>query len=104
MMERGREQPPGFAPLAVSRPARRVAHAPVSVSQTAAETVVICAPFASALHVGTRRESRTERIALSTPILQPYSLDCTGHHMISVELCSASSRLSLRSPLAGLRP
>ena len=38
-MERGREQPPGFAALAVPRPARRVAHAPVPVSQTAIETV-----------------------------------------------------------------
>jgi hypothetical protein len=37
LMQRGREQPPGSAPTAVPRPARRVAHAPVPVSQTANE-------------------------------------------------------------------
>ena len=50
-MERGREQPPGSAPIAVPRPARRVAHAPVPVSQTAIERRVTCASFASALFV-----------------------------------------------------
>ena len=50
-MERGREQPPGSAPTAVPRPARRVAHAPVPVSQTAIETASDLRAFASALFV-----------------------------------------------------
>jgi len=37
LKQQGREQPPGSAPTAVPRPARRVAHAPVPVSQTANE-------------------------------------------------------------------
>ena len=39
LIERGREQPPGFVATAAPRPSRRVAHAPVPVSQTAIETV-----------------------------------------------------------------
>ena len=37
-MERGREQPPDSSACPVPRPARRVAHAPVPVSQTAIKT------------------------------------------------------------------
>ncbi len=47
----GREQPPGFAALAVPRPTRGVAHALVPVSQTAIKRREICAPIASALFV-----------------------------------------------------
>jgi hypothetical protein len=50
-MERGREQPPGSEPTAVPRPARRVAHAPVPVSQTAIETASDLRVVASALFV-----------------------------------------------------
>ena len=98
-MERGREQPPGSAAAAVPRPARRVAHAPVPVSQTAIETVsdlrAVCECVVS---LRTRRRSRTECTALST-LISVSVLGCVGHHMISVELCSTSSRLSLRSTL-----
>jgi hypothetical protein len=50
-MERGREQPPGSAPTAVPRPARRVAHARVPVSQTTAETLEDLPRFANAFFV-----------------------------------------------------
>ena len=50
-MERGREQPPDSSACPVPRPARRVAHAPVPVSQTPSKQRVICAPIASALFV-----------------------------------------------------
>ena len=72
-MERGREQPPGSAPTAVPGPARRVAHAPVSVTRTAAKTVgdlraacerVSCCTLVAvralnALHFDTDSEART---------------------------------------------
>ena len=50
-MERGREQPPDSLACPVPRPARRVAHAPVPLSQTAIKRRVICAPITSALFV-----------------------------------------------------
>ena len=51
-MERGREQPPGSAPTAVPRPARRVAHAPVCrCRKPPSKLRVICASFSSAFFV-----------------------------------------------------
>lgn len=97
-MEWGREQPPDIWACPVPRPSRRVAHAPVPLTQTAMETACDLRVVCGALFV-----------ACSSPIADGMHctfdadpvpvLVCVGHHMISVELCSTSSRLSLRSTL-----
>jgi hypothetical protein len=98
LIERGREQPPGFIATAAPRPSRRVAHAPVSVSRSLAECRAICAPFARALsRAYTLQITRGSHCTFNTH-LRKYSR-CFGHHIVSVELCSVSSRL-----FATLRP
>ena len=97
-MERGREQLPAFIATAAPRPSRRVAHAPASVSRSLAEcssdlravctSVVRCVHAAD--HTGIALHFNTH--------LRKYSR-CFGHHIVSVELCSVSSRL-----FATLRP
>jgi hypothetical protein len=70
----------------------------VSVSQTAAESLgdlrtvasTLSVAYSSQITLGTRCTFDTDSVAV---------LGCIGHHMISVELCSTSSRLSLRSTL-----
>jgi hypothetical protein len=70
----------------------------VPVSQTAIETASDLRAFASALFVPFSSQ-------IAHGMHRTFDADfclrtrCVGHHMISVELCSTSSRLSLRSTL-----
>ena len=48
-MERGREQPPGFAACPVPRTTRRVAHAPMSLPRSVAQSARDHPPFAHRL-------------------------------------------------------
>ena len=86
-MERGREQPPGSAPTAVPRSVRRVAHAPMPVSQTAIKTAsdfravseCIVAAYLSQIAHGTHCTFEADFC---------FRTRCVGHQMLSIELCS----------------
>jgi hypothetical protein len=91
----GREQPPGLDRVSTPAPARRVAHARCpsrnarGFSLRSARRMHACCP------VRARCRSIAERVVLSTIILARKS----AITRIRIELCSASSRLSLRSTL-----
>jgi hypothetical protein len=98
----GREQPPGLERVPTPAPARRVAHAPMSVPECSQVLAVIWRRMYACSHSRTRRRSLAKRLEL----LDDHSRQMSAITTIRIELCSASSRLSLRSTLraAALTP
>ena len=91
----GREQPPGLERVPTPAPARRVAHAPMSVPECSRVLAVICAP-----NVRVLSRANAPQIPRETRRTFPdYVRQNIGHRMTRIELCSASSRLSLCSTL-----
>jgi hypothetical protein len=95
----GREQPPGLEKVPTPAPARRVAHAPMSVVECSRALAVICAPNVARCHARTRQRSLAKLVVLLTVLLGVHSRQKSAITSIRIELCSASSRLSLRSTL-----
>jgi hypothetical protein len=92
----GREQPPGLERVPTPAPARRVAHAPMSGPE--------CSRVLAVMRAECTRVVTCERAAdpsRNAPyfLFHHYVRQNIGHHITRIELCSASSRLSLRSTL-----
>jgi len=98
-MERGREHPPDSSACPVPRPAPRVAHAPMSRRNARGSSLQSACRMHADCHVGTRRRSQAKRDALSNVLLNDDSHQKSAITTIRIELCSTSSRLSLRSTL-----
>jgi hypothetical protein len=83
----GREQPPGLDGVSTPTPARRVAHAPMSLPECSRILAVICTPNERACcHVRTGFRSLSERAAL----LNDHSRQKSAITMRRIELCAAS--------------
>ena len=76
-MEQGREQPPVSSACSVPRPARRVAHAPMSAPECSLVRAVICAPNARVLSLANSPAIRCETRWTST---------CTSRRSLSPEI------------------
>ena len=91
----GREQPPGLHRVSTPAPARRVAHAPMSMPECSRVLAAIWPPNARVLSRANAPQIPRGTRCTSRRSFSPE----VGPHQFRIELCSASSRLSPRSTL-----
>ena len=97
--QRGREQPPGLDTVPTPDPARRVAHGPMSAPECSRVLVAICAQNARRLSRRNAPQIPCETRCTFQRVFNDHAHQKSAITTIRIELCSASSRLSLRSTL-----